>query len=372
LSTQQKNQLKAMEYHTILGLDIGGANTKAALIKTNDLKIIDSNSYIEYFPFWEKTINEIPHMLHRIVSNLFKADSQSINIDFIAVTITAELSDAFQTKREGILIILSALERVFDKSKMFFINNFGEFIDCLTAKSALSTIAASNWVSTSLFLGHFISQCILIDAGSTTIDIIPISNSIPIAKGRDDISRMLNHELIYTGGLRATIPSITHFVPYKDKLVRISFEKFALVSDVHRILNNISEEEYINDTADNRSKSLEDCYSRLSRILCMDIETISKEELDEIADYIFKKQKEIISNEIQQFLTALFVRMPEFQTNPLFVLTGLSADFLIRDTLENLDYNNIEYYKKITSIPDHISSSAFAVAGALYYQMIKK
>ncbi len=43
--------------------------------------------------------------------------------------------------------------------------------------------------------------------------------------------------------------------------------------------------EYINDTKDNRSKSLENCYARLSRIICMDIETISKGELTDILLY---------------------------------------------------------------------------------------
>jgi len=34
-----------------------------------------------------------------------------------------------------------------------------------------------------------------------------------------------------------------------------------------------------------------------------------------------------------------------------------------------LGYNNIENYEQITNIPDHISSSAFAVAGAFYFQL---
>ena len=252
---------------------------------------------------------------------------------------------------------------------MFFINNSGKFLDYTCAKSDFSTIAAANWVSTSLYLGQFISQCILIDAGSTTIDIIPILNSNPVAKGKNDISRMVNHELIYTGGLRATIPSITHFVPYKGKLIRISFEKFALMSDVHLILNNISENEYLNDTADNRSKSIEDCYARLARIICMDIETISKEELNGIAEYIYKQQLKLISSEIQEFMKHLIFKYPEFKENPLFIITGLSADFLVKKVLESLGYNNIKKYENITKIPDRISSSAFAVAGALYYQI---
>ncbi|MFX1410081.1 MAG: hydantoinase/oxoprolinase family protein [Promethearchaeota archaeon] len=354
----------------ILGLDIGGANTKAALIYFKDKEIIECFSYIEYFPFWEKNLNDFPQMLKRIVENVVEKNNDKLdNVDYISITMTAELSDAFQTKKEGILAILKALKQVFDTNKMFFINNDRNFIDFESVKSNYLSIAASNWVSTSLFLGNFQSQCILIDGGSTTIDIIPIFNSIPVSQGKDDISRMLNHELVYTGGLRATIPSITHLVPYQDKLVRISFEKFALISDIHLILGNITEDKYLNDTADNRSKSLEDCYARLSRIICMDKEMIMKDDLNKIAEYIYEKQLEILSDEIQQFMAALIVRYPEFENNPKFIITGLSADFLIRKTLLELGYNNILSYEEITNIPDQISSSAFAVAGAFYYQL---
>jgi probable H4MPT-linked C1 transfer pathway protein len=354
----------------ILGLDIGGANTKSALIKFEHTKIVKSFSYIEYFPFWEKTLKEIPAMLKRINCKIIEKNNLNLNqIGYIAVTITAELSDAFQTKRGGINIILDALGHVFNTKKLFFISNNNKFINYKQARQEVLSLAAANWVSTALFLGNFISKCILIDSGSTTIDLIPIMNSLPITKGKTDIERLLNHELIYTGGLRATIPSITHFVPYKGKNVRISFEKFALISDVHRILNNISQEEYINDTADGRSKSLEHCYARLARILCMDLETISPEELIIIAKFIYDKQLKLISSEIQEFMKQLIVRVPDFKRNPQFVITGLSGHFLIRNILEKLGYNKILTYERVTKIPDHISSSAYAVAGAFYFQL---
>jgi probable H4MPT-linked C1 transfer pathway protein len=356
----------------ILGLDIGGANTKAALIQCRQNTITKKLSYIEYFPFWTKIVNEIPQMFKRIekellIKNHFTIDS----LDVISITITAELSDTFQTKREGIITILKALEQIFDKEKMFFISVDGIFLEFSEVLHNPHSIAAANWVSTSLFLGYHLSKAILIDAGSTTIDIIPILNSKPVAQGKNDVERMITHELIYTGGLRATIPSITHYVPYKGKLVRISFEKFALISDVHLILQNISEKDYINDTADNRSKSLEDCYARLSRIICMDFETISREELTNIAKYIYNQQLNIIKSEIKMFLESLFERLPEFQESPQFVITGLSANFLIKKALEQLEYTNIKYYEEITHIPEKIGSSAFAVAGAYYYKSLK-
>ena len=354
----------------ILGLDIGGANTKAVLVKFKNSEIFESFSFIEYFPFWEKTLNDIHNMLRRIVENLIIKNKVSLKeVDFISITITAELSDAFQTKHEGISTILDALEQVFDAEKMFFININSKFINFSQAKEEYASIKAANWASTSLFLGNFVSKCILIDAGSTTIDIIPILNSVPVAKGKNDVERLINHELIYTGGLRATIPSITHIVPYKGNMVRISFEKFALVSDVHRILNNISDEEYLNDTADNRSKTLENCYARLARVICMDLETISKTELDTIAKYIYDKQLKIIITEIQEFMKDLTLRKPEFNKDLKFVLTGLSTGFLIKNVLLKLGYRDILSYEEITNIPDRISSSAFAVAGALYFQL---
>ena len=125
------------------------------------------------------------------------------------------------------------------------------------------------------------------------------------------------------------------------------------------------EKEYINDTADGRSTSIEDCYSRLARIICKDNETISKEELDVIAEYIYDEQVKIVLTEIQEFLSQLILRVPEFEKEPLFIITGLSAEFLIRKSLEKLGYTNIKIYEEITNIPDYISSSAFAVAGAL-------
>jgi len=356
------------ENSIILGLDIGGANTKAALLNFKFGKTKSSFSYIEYFPFWEKTKDHLDKLFKRIISKLIVLNGFKIEeIDYIAITMTAELSDAFQTKKEGVITILKTLSDVFEKEKLFFITLNNEYIQYNNAIKKPILLAAANWVSTALYLGVFESNCIMIDAGSTTIDLIPIYNSFPETKGKTDIERLITHELIYTGGLRTTIPSITHQVPYNGNFIRISFEKFALISDVHRILNNISEDEYINDTADNRSTSLDDCYARLARMICIDLTMISKKELDKIASYIYDQQKKLIKLEIQKFLQNLDFN----KYNCSFVITGLSAKFLIKPVLKHLGYKNIKNYEKITKIPDHISSSAFAVAGAFYHHFVK-
>ena len=101
----------------------------------------------------------------------------------------------------------------------------------------------------------------------------------------------------------------------------------------------------------------------------MDIETISKEDLKKIANYIYEKQLDIITREIKLFMHNLTSRIKEFENNPKFIITGLSAEFLIRNSLQKLGYYNIASYEEITQIPNAINSSAFAVAGAFYYQL---
>ena len=357
----------------IIGLDIGGANTKAALIEIREEKIIKATSMIEYFPFWEKTNQDIITMFNTLIERLMSDYQISQGqVNFIAVSITAELSDAFYTKREGIFAILEALKEVFGTDRLKFITIDNQFVDFLLAKKDYLAISAANWVATALFVGNFVKDCILIDGGSTTIDIIPIVNSLPNTIGKDDTTRIINHELIYTGGLRATIPSITHFVPYQGKNVRVSFEKFALISDVHRILNNITEAEYINDTADHRSTSLEDCYARLARMICSDLDLISKEELNKIAEYIYQKQLELISSEIELLMEDFIQRFPDFEIDPQFIVTGLCSNYLVKKALNKLNYTKILDFRDITGIPNNISSSAFAVAGALYYNHLIK
>lgn len=350
----------------LLGLDIGGANTKAALVEFDNKTLNKILTAIRYYPFWEKTIKELPNMLRNLSTQLLEKSNIDINdINKIAVTITAELSDAFQTKRDGIQTILKALKRVFESDKIMVINNQNIFLKVQDALENYLNVAGANWVATALFIGSYKPECILIDAGSTTIDLIPIKYGKPQTIGKDDVSRIMNHELIYTGALRATIPSITHFVPFKGKNCRISFEKFALIADVHRILGHITEEEYTCDTADNRSKIFDNCYARLSRIICSDLEQTTKNELNSIANYIYQAQLKIIMDEIQLFMEQTSYRLPDLTQNPLFITTGLGETFLINIALNNLGYNNVVSFSDIIKFPDNVISSAIAVAGAL-------
>src|SRR4051812_38626337 len=78
-----------------LAMDIGGANTKAAWLRGTSLRTVSR-------PF------EVWRDRHALSSVLREVAAEAGPADAVAITMTAELSDAFRTKREGVAFVLDA------------------------------------------------------------------------------------------------------------------------------------------------------------------------------------------------------------------------------------------------------------------------
>jgi len=98
--------------------------------------------------------------------------------------------------------------------------------------------------------------------------------------------------------------------------------------------------------------------------------TTSHRSINQATKNIIKDVIEDIDGTPDFVLVAFTSNYKQFMQNPKFVITGLSANFLIRKTLQDLGFKDIYSYETITSIPNNISSSAFAVAGALNNQIL--
>ena len=145
-------------------------------------------------------------------------------------------------------------------------------------------VAAANWIATSKIVAEIDKNCIFVDTGSTTTDIIPIRNGKEIAKGRTDFERSATGELVYTGTLRTNLTSFLDFVPLDDKNYRLASELFAITADVYNVLGLIDDEDYVCATADGAGKSKEDSARRISRVLCADLDILSMDDIIEIAN----------------------------------------------------------------------------------------
>jgi len=335
-----------------LGWDIGGVNTKAVALYTDSRDTVDSyETRSVYFPIWQHSLSELPQLLARVRDDLCKNRSPNS----VGVTMTAELSDAYQTKREGVNHILDSIEEAFPETSVWVVDVDANLVTINEAREKPLRVAAANWAATAWMVGRYIRDCFLIDAGSTTTDIIPIVDGKPKTIGKTDTERLISGELVYTGTLRTEIPAIVSRIPVWGKDCRVSSEKFALSADVHLILNNISEEEYSCETADGRCKTVEHSLARLARVVCADTDMLQKNEIYEIAQYIFQCQL----SQIREALIQVATRNTDIER---IVVTGTGRNFLARKAAIEAGFRDIIDLGQIIGGKGADMSPAYAMA----------
>lgn len=299
----------------IIGIDIGGANTKIA---SADESIIE----LHYIPLWKNTT--LPQTLKEI--------AERIKPDSVSVVMTGELADCFEDKNEGIKFIMDSVEDAFD-CETRYIKSDGDFTN--TTKDTRD-LAAANWAASARLIGSEMGDCIFVDVGSTTSDIIPIVRG-KHAAGKTDFSRLLRSELVYAGTLRTNIAALLDSVKVSDGKCRTSSELFATTADAYMLLGDITQELYTCETADGAGRSEMDCMRRLARVVCADLEEISPEDVRSIASQVKEKQISILSEAIHEVARKNGLRR--------IVSAGL-GEFMIKKAAEDLELECISVSDK--------------------------
>lgn len=308
----------------IAGFDIGGATTDLAVVEFNDdNEIINIDINYMYLPMWYEK-EKLSKSLMDLIGDK--------KIDVIVISMTAELVDSYESKREGVLDIAKKCRNVFDYP-LFFISNDGIINYDELIKNPLS-VAAANWIGTSALVSIYEEDCIFLDIGSTTTDIIPLKDGKECAIGRTDFERLGNDELVYTGMLRTNLCSFTDKIEFKDKNYRIASELFATSADVHNVLKNIKPEDYISETADGSGKSVRESMLRVARVLCADLEMLEEEDIKKICEKIYQ-------NQINQVSDAL-INVAKRENLKKVVSTGLGVDSLAFESIEKVGLEPIK------------------------------
>src|SRR5208282_1754843 len=139
----------------VVGWDIGGVNIKAARLLWQAGEIVDSRVVVHPFEIWRKREN-LPGMLEQIGDELGIALTKAM-----AVTMTAEPSDTFRSKREGVLSILDTIDQVFPNIPIYPLSLEGDFVPLSEARQHPLDFAASNWLASGLYVAHRHCDCIL-------------------------------------------------------------------------------------------------------------------------------------------------------------------------------------------------------------------
>ncbi len=261
----------------ILGLDIGGANTKAA---SSDGSYTNS----VYLPLWrDAPLGEVLRQF---------AD---LSPEAIAVVMTGELADCYKSKLEGVLCIMNEVKQAF-RCPVYFCGTGGfQWTDPLE-------LAAANWSASASLLGREIGDCLFVDMGSTTTDLIPIKGvpkGVPLA-AKTDFKRLSRGELVYMGLLRTSLVALLPQARIKGDSVPLSPELFAIAADAYLALGEISEDLYACDTADGAGKDRTDALRRLARSVCADLEEIGEAGAMAIAEQVSGRQFRILVDAISR------------------------------------------------------------------------
>jgi probable H4MPT-linked C1 transfer pathway protein len=218
------------------------------------------------------------------------ADVAPEPVQAVALTTTAELSDAFRTRREGVGFVLDAAEAALGDRLLLALTTGGELVSFAEARARPLDVAAANWVASAMAVAALHADALMIDVGSTTADVIPIVAGRVAAAGRTDLDRLLAGELVYTGALRTNLAAIAPRVPVRDSWCPVASELFAISADAHLILGHLTLDAYTCATPDGRPASMEYARERVARLVCADAEQMVAEEIDAIAAFLHAEQ----------------------------------------------------------------------------------
>ncbi len=305
----------------IAGFDIGGANTDLAVIDFENGEIKNIEVDFAYLPMWSNNDD-----LSRVLVELIEKICPLSEIDAVGISMTAELVDAYDTKKDGVLDVVNKCEKTFS-CPIAYVGIDGMMSKKEIEKNPLKA-AAANWIATAQIATLISDNCIFIDTGSTTTDIIPIKDGKECAIGKSDFDRSATGELVYTGTLRTNLASFLDKIEFNGKEYRVASELFAQTADVYTVLDMITPEDYVCDTFDGESKSKVDCAKRIARVVCADLEMLSEADIVEISKFIHQKQIEQIADGLKQ--------VHETQGLDLIITTGLGKDILDRPAAELL------------------------------------
>jgi (4-(4-[2-(gamma-L-glutamylamino)ethyl]phenoxymethyl)furan-2-yl)methanamine synthase len=271
-----------------VGWDIGGVNTKGARVVGAAVMAVRSRPYE-----LQRDPRALAPLLREVCAGLDASDA-----DRHAVTMTAELSQMFRTKREGVSFVLDAVEAAFPSSQVRVFAVDGDFLTTSAARLDPLRVAAANWAATAQQVAASHRDVVLVDIGTTSTDIIPIVDGRVAAKGLTDPARLASGELVYTGAVRTTTEAIASHVPLHGEIAGVSAEAFALAGDVHVWRGDLAPFDYTCPTPDGRPPTRPFAGERLARVVCGDREMLSEAAISEIADALARAQVERIASAI--------------------------------------------------------------------------
>ncbi len=325
---------------SLIALDIGGANIKAA----------DGRGNCVHLPFqiWKQK-NDLPVALAELIHEMPSYST-------VVVTMTAELADCFTTKQEGVEFVVDSVVKSFTEPICVYLVN-DRFVTPETAVNEFMLAAASNWYGLAKYAGRFGSEnTVLLDIGSTTTDVIPLKNGEVAARGKSDHQRLVNCELIYTGIDRSSISGIMTHAVHRGQTCPLMNEMFATTLDAYTVLGLLGEDASNTCTANGRPQTKNNCIARLARMFGKDETDFFEEDAIDFARQIQQAQIELIQGAVTDVTN-------RFREGEICVVVSGQGEFLAHDVINRICRDDLPAFH-VVSLNKHLGKTVSKCASA--------
>jgi len=316
-----------MQHNYILGWDIGGAHIKLA-------KATNSESISEITqlgcPLWRG----LDHF-HDAISSVhtkFQLDDS-----FHCVTMTGELVDCFNSRKEGVEKIVEQVLDDFKSENIFFFAGDHGLIHPHQTSKLYHEVASANWLASAKYVATKIENALFVDIGSTTCDVITIQDHKVAFDGYSDSERLYTQELVYCGVVRTPIFAICKSAPVKGKFIPVINEYFSNFADVYRLTQELPSYADLSETLDGRSKDELCSAARVARMFGYDYDNEEISIWKDVAKYIREQQIQMIINACRKLLATKSLSLD----TPL-VGAGIGR-FLVKELALRLNREYIEF-----------------------------
>jgi len=343
----------------IMGLDIGGANTKVCWLQSERGRVLQAAGDSVYHEMW-RDLEGLKNVLSKL--RTFGLREKGSRPDGVALTMTAELCDCFETKAQGVLTILRQVEEIFADVPVYVWTRRENFARPDEIRKDPLAAAAANYLASAAALARsslLDGPAIFADMGSTTTDILPVAPGLVLAAGRTDTERLLSGELLYTGVLRTAVHSIITEAWLDASCCQVAREHFAISADAYRVLGLISEEEYNVQTPDGKGRDQEACTRRLARVVASEPEVLGLKNIYLLARLLTERQTGQIVDNILRVISRKDVPWPE-----RLIYTG-QGSFILREAARRLRLRATPWWEMIPGGKPEPAMTGFAVAWLL-------
>lgn len=330
---------------TALGIDIGGAN----------LKFSDGQQKHVALPF------ELWRGPDRLAAALSQGLTAFPECQHLAVTMTGELCDCFESRQAGVAAIVNAVaDAAVHARHIRFYQTTGRFVSADVAASDWKSTAAANWHAIAKLTADRFPEArgLLLDIGSTTTDLIPFETGQVSARGRTDWERTQAAELVYCGASRTPLCTVLQEIELAGNQLGLAAEWFASVEDAFLYTGVIRERAQDINSCDGRGKTKLLSARRLARLLCSDPEEVGEDVIHQLASQACEEVLRRLGRALKLQLDALSAAGGCAR----IVLSG-SGEWLGRELLRHVGWTGaVAQWSELYSGPASEAAAAFALA----------